>query len=327
MTKEQFDRIINRYLNGESTPKETQMVEEFYEKIQKDGMTPANWNEIRKSLLKDRMYQKIEKRVQHRKGPYLTILSVAAAVLLLVGGYFFLNRTVPTSSQSVSTPVLQTIVAGKEQRSVLLSDGSYVLLYPGASLTFPVQFEGGFRKVSLSGEAWFDVFEDPIHPFQVLANDVTTTVLGTTFSINANRDNSKVDVKVTSGKVKVSARDRDLAVLEMDDHLLYEAGEFTILPQPLTPVNTEKIHEPGNWKLANVSMAEAVEFLEKRWNKNFTFENPIIRDCQLYASFNAEDPFEEVMMIITTISNSKFDVEDDEITIYGDGCHGALREQ
>ncbi|HLT94352.1 MAG TPA: FecR domain-containing protein, partial [Membranihabitans sp.] len=159
-------------------------------------------------------------------------------------------------------------------------------------------------------------------PFQVVADEITTTVLGTSFSINTDPDNIKVEVMVTSGRVRVASKNKELAILEKDDQLAYEAGEYTVTRMDQNHGNkVDQLPVPGNWKLANVTMAEAMSFVGKRWGKSFTFDNPNIKDCPLYASFNAEDTLEEVLMVLCGVSNSEYKLDNEKITIYGNGCH------
>jgi transmembrane sensor len=51
----------------------------------------------------------------------------------------------------------------------------------GARSPTLLQFDKDKRVVILSGEATFDIAKDPARPFLVVANEVTTKVLGTQF--------------------------------------------------------------------------------------------------------------------------------------------------
>ena len=54
-----------------------------------------------------------------------------------------------------------------EQYSLTLSDGTKVWLNAASSLHFPVAFTGRERRVEVSGEAYFEVANDPGRPFCV----------------------------------------------------------------------------------------------------------------------------------------------------------------
>ena len=67
-----------------------------------------------------------------------------------------------------------------------LSDGSKVWLNSMTELRFPVTFTGEQRKVYLTGEAYFEVTHDSVHPFIVETPDgMEVKVYGTEFNMNS----------------------------------------------------------------------------------------------------------------------------------------------
>lgn len=322
MTKQQLEQLIDRYLQGNATEQEAELVQRFYVHLLEDNEVVRDWDVHDRNQIKNRMYRNIHGHIykNQRKRIRYIVSAAAAVLLLLVSVYLYVNEFVP--NDPIILPVVTTITteAGSGQRSILLHDGTYVLLSPGSTISYPEVFDDQVRKVQLTGEAWFDVQRDTLHPFQVIANGVTTTVLGTSFSINAHQDNVNVEVRVTSGRVRVNSPEMELAVLEKDDQLIYRSGEVEVLRKEID-AKKEKLPEPGAFRLANVTMEEAAIFLEKRWNQTIIFENPDIRMCPLYASFNADDTLEEVLMIVCGVSNSKYNIENGKIRIYGSGCN------
>jgi transmembrane sensor len=88
-----------------------------------------------------------------------------------------------------------------ESQQLDLPDGSRVTL--AAASAIAVSFSADERRVSLlQGEAFFEVRRDPGRPFRVIADDVTTSVVGTSFDVR--RDSSGVMVAVQEGIVEVS---------------------------------------------------------------------------------------------------------------------------
>lgn len=94
---------------------------------------------------------------------------------------------------------------GSKLVSLVLQDGSKVWLNSESSIRYPVSFSGKSRQVEITGEAYFEITRDPAHPFIVIANKITTEVLGTRFNINAYEDEKASSITLLEGKVKVGS--------------------------------------------------------------------------------------------------------------------------
>ncbi|RBL88808.1 FecR domain-containing protein [Chitinophaga flava] len=119
-------------------------------------------------------------------------LSIAATLLVLLGatGFWYMK----TQQQHV-------IYANNSVTQNVLPDGSQVTLNKQSSVSYAGSFNKD-RQVKLEGEAFFNVAQDPGHPFVIRVNDVTVKVLGTSFNIKSA--NGKTEVIVESGSVEVS---------------------------------------------------------------------------------------------------------------------------
>ncbi|MFR7808806.1 MAG: FecR family protein [Butyricimonas faecihominis] len=83
--------------------------------------------------------------------------------------------------------------------NLVLSDGSKIYLNAGSTLRYPDQFIGDKREVFLTGEAYFEVKSDSLHPFIVHASDVAIRVLGTSFNVNAYAEGTWVKTTLVEG--------------------------------------------------------------------------------------------------------------------------------
>jgi len=90
------------------------------------------------------------------------------------------------------------------QYAVMLADGTKVILNAASVLRYPAAFAGGYRKVELSGEAWFEVARDKEHPFIVMAGGQQVDVLGTSFNLNAYEDEPGITTTLLTGSVRIS---------------------------------------------------------------------------------------------------------------------------
>lgn len=92
---------------------------------------------------------------------------------------------------------------------VTLPDGSRVWLNAASSLRYPISFSGKERKVTLTGEAYFEVAAMASKPFLVDVDQRTTVlVLGTKFNINAYTEEKEIQTTLLDGAVSVNAAEQ-----------------------------------------------------------------------------------------------------------------------
>lgn len=134
------------------------------------------------------------------------IAAVLVVGLLLAVSWVYVGRIMGFDS----------IVAENVPVEVILEDGTDVLLNRHSSLRYAKSFNKEERKVYLSGEAWFDVARDTTMPFVVDAGAALVRVLGTSFNVNAYKQNPTVEITVESGLVALSAKEdeKDLIVMK-----------------------------------------------------------------------------------------------------------------
>jgi transmembrane sensor len=85
-----------------------------------------------------------------------------------------------------------------------LADGTQVNLNAGSSITYPTTFSGSERKVSVTGELYFEVAHHKNMPFKVVSANQTIEVLGTHFNINTYADEPATKTTLLEGSVKLT---------------------------------------------------------------------------------------------------------------------------
>jgi transmembrane sensor len=134
------------------------------------------------------------------------VLRAAASVALIAGGGALIWQARNGERTGTPTAVAREFVTAPAQRdSVVLTDGTGVLLGPGSSLRVEAGYGNDRRAVRLEGEALFDVRHDDARPFVVHTSDVLIHDLGTTFSVRtATGTRGITSVAVTVGAVRVA---------------------------------------------------------------------------------------------------------------------------
>lgn len=93
---------------------------------------------------------------------------------------------------------------GSKVIDMTLADGTHFWLNAGSSITYPLSFTGAERKVSITGEAYFEVAHDANKPFIVNKGATTIQVLGTHFNVNAYDDEDAIRVTLLEGSVRIT---------------------------------------------------------------------------------------------------------------------------
>ncbi|MFM1912925.1 MAG: hypothetical protein RIR51_763, partial [Bacteroidota bacterium] len=102
-----------------------------------------------------------------------------------------------------SKGLIEQVNNSDSPKSIILSDGSSVLLQPNSSLSYSKDFDFSKREVFLKGEAFFEVNNNHNKPFLVFSKEVITQVYGTSFRVIAFEELEDIKVIVKTGKVKV----------------------------------------------------------------------------------------------------------------------------
>ena len=143
-----------------------------------------------------------QKNVRKRLHLYKMYSYAASCFLLLalsVTVYYTSFRPAPESTFIVSSGL-------RNIENISLPDGTNVQLGPGSRLSYPSAFRHKTRDIYLDGQAFFDVAKNPHQPFIVHTADMKVEALGTTFELFSYEKDSRAEVILVTGRVKVGVR-------------------------------------------------------------------------------------------------------------------------
>lgn len=144
--------------------------------------------------------------------------SVAASLAIILA----LGASLLYMQSSISSIAkIETSASFGNKSKVILSDGSAVYLNSGSTISYPAQFTGGKREVTLNGEAYFEVAKDARHPFIVHADAISIKVLGTHFNVKNYRDNMQIVATLLEGKIDVSKPNNTLIEMKPNQQVSF----------------------------------------------------------------------------------------------------------
>lgn len=117
---------------------------------------------------------------------------------------------------------------GSKVIDITLADGSRVWLNAGTTLTYPVAFAGPDRKVSVNGEAYFEVAPDKMKPFLVNTGNAFVKVLGTHFNVMNYSGEPAIQTTLLEGSVQVIAGDKKMLLRPGQQSNLEKNGGLTL---------------------------------------------------------------------------------------------------
>jgi transmembrane sensor len=258
--QDQFEALLRKHIEGNSDERERRMLGELLRnpenqlylasKIDHDFTEDLLKNEVADEIGAE-MFKKIKARIventdtgdfkaaeeneQHtnvvelfrsRRWLYRSI-AVAASIALIIGVALFWN-TGNTKVQSIAeekktetlliTERHEKNISGKEKK-IFLPDGSLVVLADQSELIYQDPFVNN-RTIQLIGKAFFKVFKDKTRPFKVISGEISTTALGTEFTVTAYKNANQIIVRLLEGRVVLRPVDKLNKQMKNDVYLL-----------------------------------------------------------------------------------------------------------
>jgi ferric-dicitrate binding protein FerR (iron transport regulator) len=198
---------------------------------------------------------------------------VAAPIVLLLAAISFFGVR-----HFWIAPVTSYATSAMEQRIINLPDGSTVRLNRNSRISFPKDFAGVKRKVTLDGEAFFQVKHNDAKPFVVRAGDAVVQDIGTSFNVNEQKDGRVVvavkeglislrnkktgDVqKTTFGKNQIGILDKNVVItienVSVQNYLSWISGKIVFKKAPFGQVTRELENIYGiHCQLADSSLSD-----------------------------------------------------------------------
>lgn len=306
MNRQELFDLIDKWTKGEATEQELKALMNYYYSFHD---TPE-WDELKmgnrfqlETEMKERLLANIrqmpreEARVRRIWWPRIA----AASVLLITVGALWMYLAQPGRS---SKPLRQGLLAAQpgQPRFATLPDGTQVWLSPASTLQYTEGPDNGAMNLQLEGEAFFEVQQDAAHPFIVATGALTTTVLGTSFNIQAYRDQAAVGVTVVTGKV---------AVKEANDAIPVSPNQRAVFNKQTKSisitdhVDTEQLllRRKGILKYKGAPLQEVINTLGNYYNVKINIEGPT-EDCFYFGDFEIQKGLDKALQQLSLTLNA-----------------------
>jgi transmembrane sensor len=178
------------------------------------------------------------------------------------------------------------------QFKLKLPDGTNVWLNAASSITYPTAFTGKERKVTITGEVYFEVETLQLRsghkmPFKVMiAGGAEVEVLGTHFNINSYADETEIKTTLLEGSVKVVNRESAIgnqqSVKDKELSVVLKPGEQAVIAgnSRLTIDHSPNIEQVMAWKnglfnFNKVSLQEVMKQIARWYDVEIVYQGKI----------------------------------------------------
>jgi ferric-dicitrate binding protein FerR (iron transport regulator) len=155
------------------------------------------------------------------------------------------------------------------QFTLVLPDGTQVWLNAASSITYPTAFVGNARKVSITGEAYFEVAHNASKPFHVNVNGMDVQVLGTHFNINSYADEGPIRATLLQGSIRVSVAGKTQMV-KPGQQAQVANNDITLIPD--ADVDAVMAWKNGFFSFENADIKEIMKQLTKWYDVEVIYQ-------------------------------------------------------
>jgi ferric-dicitrate binding protein FerR (iron transport regulator) len=240
------------------------------------------WERFRKKTFDQRQ------RTSTIRGRFIA-LKIAATIIICVGVGVLSYLT----WQNLN-PATLTVASTLEPINKSLPDGSLVTLNKNSSIVYTKNFTGNRRRITLKGEAFFKVTPNKSKPFVIDVDDVTVTVVGTSFNIRQAADS--IEVSVETGIVKVEKNNRSV-LLKPNEKVIISGSDSTLKPNQ-TRGKLYNYYVTHEFVCDDTPLWKLVEVLNEAYGSHIEIANPDLRNLPLTATFHNE-PLDRTLSIIS----------------------------
>lgn len=291
---ENIDALLVKFLAGETTPDEATEVLAWVERSEDNSRyfhqfsliwSESNLQHYNAAPDEDVAWKKFLPLVQSHRSqtPVIRIRwlrMVAAVVFVALGSILFYVLT-------TQRPQIPQQLLSQATNKVLidtLTDGSIITLNKKASLSYPSTFNGDKRKVTLTGEAFFNIAADKTKPFVIDVADVQVKVVGTSFNIK--NDDSGTAIIVTSGIVQVTHAGKILELRKGEQTLVTRTD--TILSKSTTTDQLFNYYVSHTFVCDNTPLWKLRDKLNEAYGVNIIIAKQQLRSMPLTVTFHEE---------------------------------------
>ena len=175
-----------------------------------------------------------------------------------------------------------------------------------STISYPKDFAVDERSASFEGSAYFDVARDEARPFVLHCGNMDVEVLGTTFLVNADKEEQRYTVDLYTGKVMMTAYDKKgntLSQVEVNpgERGVWDAADSELWMMTYSEVKEDELQTNHVLVFDNEQLSKIVEALEYIYKVEIDLSEACATK-KLTARFSDEESIDDVLETIALVS-------------------------
>ena len=180
-----------------------------------------------------------------------------------------------------------------------------------SSIRFPVAFVGKERRVSITGEAYFEVAKDKNKPFIVSSSNMNIQVLGTHFNVSSYHDESIIKTTLLEGAVKINNRNSVVYLTPGQQSQLNDKGQLSVKED--VDLNREVAWTKGQFNFNSNTIQEIMQQLGRWYDVEVVYQGKVSNET-FSAVIKRSSNISQVLKLMEN-SGVKFTIEGKRIYV------------
>jgi transmembrane sensor len=200
------------------------------------------------------------------------------------------------NGSSGAETIYNTMTTPKGRQFMLvLHDGTRVWLNSASSLRYPASFSGSERRVSITGEAYFEVVKDAARPFRVTVDGkAEVEVIGTHFNINAYEDEVALKTTLLEGAIKMLpvALPSSAVVLKPGQQAQLSQAQINVVDD--VDVSSVVAWKDGRFNFEGMPLTAVMKQLERWYDIDVVYEGTM-PDVEFYGELSRSNTLAQIL--------------------------------
>lgn len=224
-----------------------------------------------------------------------------------------ISYEIDTNRHPSSEKNLNTLVVPRGGEYCLrLSDGSTVWLNSNSTLRFPDHFSAECRKISLEGEAFFEISNDKGRNFIIETSVSDVEVFGTSFNIRSYPNEKVQQTTLVKGRVAVRSNGKTVNLIPGEQARISKNDSINVVKVDTTEYCSWR---NGLFIFEYRRLDDILAQLSDWYDVDFSYADSSLKELHFTGDLEKYSDFNDILSLIGMTTNIDFDVNGKHVVV------------